>query len=94
MGYFCTQCKRKHHSGKIFEQHKHLKQIEPNGIPTKKIINVDWKLLPNIAKRQIRHYINKLAWDMNCNGSNRKEMYIHEINRVILHYDNEIPIKL
>jgi len=94
MAYFCTQCKRKHHSGKIYKEHKHLQKSKPNGVPCKKVLPCNWNLLPPIAQRQIMSNIRKMTWDKKSNGSRRREMYVHEINKVILRYDNDIPIIL
>ncbi len=94
MGYFCTECKRKHHSGKIYKEHKHLEKIKIDDIPYKKVINFNYDLLPNIAKRQIMVYVRKMAWDRKSNQSKQREMYIQQVNKVILRYDTETPIIL
>lgn len=94
MSYFCTQCKRKHHSGKIYKKHKHLQKIEKETIPYKKVLRCNWNFLPPIAQRQITHYIDKILLDKKLNYSSHIELYVQEINRVILHYDNETPIIL
>ena len=92
--YFCTECKRNHRCGKIWKEHKRYKGTEPDNVPTKKILEHDWNLLRPIAQRQIMHYARKISWDAKNNGSGRREVYIHEINKIILHEDNDIAIKL
>lgn len=92
--YFCTECKRNHRHGKIWEEHLRYKKTKLDNIPRKKVVQYDWSFLRDIAQRQIMSYIRKMAWDKKNNGSRKREMYIHEINKVILHEDNGIVIKL
>ncbi len=94
MAYLCTECKRKHHSGKIFNDHKRFKKVKPNEIPFNKLLDFDYNILPAIAQRQIVIYARKMAWDRKKNGCNQRQMYIQQINKVILRYDTETPILL
>jgi len=84
--YFCTDCKKNHRSGKIYDEHLQYKEEEKEIIPSKKLLHA--YSLSEIAKRQIMHYIDKMIWDEKFNHSKKREMYITEINRVILHEDN------
>ena len=85
--YFCTECKSNHRHGKIWEEHKKYRKGKTDNIPIKKILKCNWNFLRPIAQRQILHYVNKLVWDRKNNGSDHREMYIHEINKIILHED-------
>ena len=85
MSYYCPNCKRNHRPGaKIYNKHLHLKKVEEDKIPSYKVISCNYKSLPKIAQRQIEHYILKMAWDKRKNFSKKRQMYIREINRVIL----------
>lgn len=93
--YFCTECKKNHRCGKIWEDHKRFKKIkQEDNVPRKRVVDCDWDFLPEIAQRQIMSYLRKIDWDRKNNGSRKKEMYVHEINRVILHEGNGIIIKI
>lgn len=92
--YYCSECKGNHRHGKIYEEHMRYKRSEPDNVPSKKILKCNWDYLRPIAQRQIMHYARKMLLDKQNNGSSRKEMYIHEINKVIMHEDDDIVIKL
>jgi len=66
------------------------RQIENDDVPCQKVIDFIWENLPKIAQRQIMHYINKMAWDEQFNHCRNKEMYVREINKVILHENNDM----
>lgn len=85
MSYYCPNCKRNHRpSTNIYKKHLHLKKVEEDEIPSKKLISCVFSDLPKIAKRQIDHYLQKMVWDKRKNFSKKRQMYIREINRVIL----------
>ncbi|TFG07152.1 MAG: hypothetical protein EU539_05735 [Promethearchaeota archaeon] len=88
--YYCTKCKRYHYRGKIYKRHKEFKEEkneknnnsrskERNLIPNEKILKFDANKLRPIARRQIRRFLNKM------NKTNRIKFYTREINRVIIH---------
>ena len=91
--YLCIKCKRKHRpSSAIYEKHINLQKRESDEIPSNKMLSCNLKLLSGIAQRQINRYFNKLLWDKKHNGYNKRKMYIHEINKVILHETNNMLI--
>ena len=94
MAYFCTQCKRNHHSGKIYKEHKHLQKSKPNGIPCDKVLPCNLNLLPQIAQRQINTNLEKILLDSKQTYGKWEKVYIKQINKIILRYDNDIPIIL
>jgi len=90
----CRKCKRNHRpSSAIYSKHIKLQVRESSEIPSNKVISCNLKLLSIIAQRQINRYLDKLLWDKKSNGSNKREMYIQEINKVILHETNNMLIK-
>lgn len=92
--YLCSKCERKHRpSSAIYEKHINKQKIEIEEIPCNKILFCKIELLRGIAQRQIDIYLNKLLWDKRHNGYNKSEMYVHEINKVILHETNNMLIK-
>lgn len=83
--YFCPKCKRNHRqSSSVYKKHQQFEKVESDNIPSKKVISCVFSTLPAIARRQIKVYIRKMVWDKNNNFSKKREMYIKEINRVIL----------
>ncbi len=88
--YHCPKCKRNHRPGtNIYNKHVHLKKVEEDETPSDKILSCDYNSLPNIAKKQIAHYFLKMEWDKRKNFRKKREMYIREINRVILEEDHD-----
>lgn len=93
--YYCPNCKRNHRDGtQIHEKHIHLKEVEEDKTPSKKILSCNYESLPEIAKRQISHYFLKMEWDKRKNFGKKQRMYIAEINKVILeeNHDNNMLI--
>lgn len=83
--YFCPECKRKHRpSGSIYKKHLKYKKVEVEEIPSDKVFSYNFKSLPEIAQRQIRQYARKIQLDKEHNHSKWKEVYIREINKIIL----------
>jgi len=90
----CRKCKRRHRpSSAIYQKHINEQVLENDKIRSNKVISCNLKLLSYIAQRQINRYFDKLLWDKKYNGSNKREMYIQEINKVILHETNNMLIK-
>ena len=91
--YLCSKCKRNHRpSSAIYKKHIKWQKIETDEIPCNKILSCNIKLLRGIAQKQIDYYLSKLLWDKRHNGYNKREMYIHQINKVILHETNNMLI--
>ncbi len=89
--YYCLKCNRHHHEklGTIYEKHlkfsnkkilnkNELEQVKSK-IPDDKILEFDMKKLRPIAKRQINRLLKKLSYEK------KPELYIWEINRLLLH---------
>lgn len=89
--YYCTICEHYHYKklGKIYK--KHIKYSNKNlikktsldkvknEIPDDKILDFDTKKLRPIARRQLNRLLNKLRY------KKKQELYIWEINRLLLH---------
>lgn len=83
--YYCSKCKRKHRSsGSFYKKHLKYKETKIEKIPSDKVISYDFENLPEIAQRQIKQYARKMLLDKKCNYGKKKEMYIQQINKVIL----------
>lgn len=93
--YFCSKCNRFHYRGEIYDKHLEYKEEElkkkdtskfigkkskkKKKIPSDKVINFNYESLRPIAKRQIDRLYKKMR------KTNNKELYIFQINKVILH---------
>lgn len=75
--YWCTECNKKHKSGKIYKEHMKYKYIEKPEYDNKKIQKIDFKL-SEIAENQIISHINKMLWH-----PLRRDFYISKINELI-----------
>lgn len=84
--YFCTKCKREHRkSTAIHKKHLEWQEVEEDEVPSNKVLSCKISLLPNIAQRQIIRYFNKILVDKRDNMGKKRGMYVHLINKVILH---------
>lgn len=85
--YFCPTCKRNHRPSKssIYQKHIKFKKVEADEIPSDKVISYNFESLPEVAKRQIKRYAHKILVDKERNYSKWREVYIKEINKIILH---------
>ena len=84
--YFCPNCKRKHRpSSSIYKKHLKYKKRETDDVPSDKVLPYNFENLPEVAKRQIRRYARKIILDKERNYGKWKEVYIREINKIILH---------
>jgi hypothetical protein len=79
--YYCSICKRNHHRGKIYDEHLPFREQKSKNLEVNsdKIIEYNVNRLRPIAKRQLVTLLKKLR------HSKKKELYIREINRLILH---------
>lgn len=75
--YYCSECKKRHKSGKIYKDHLQFKNHETKKYPSDKIQEVDFQLR-SIARRQIGHYLEMIEYQPNWRG-----IYISKINQLI-----------
>lgn len=79
--YYCKKCSRYHYRGKIYKEHKLYKKKKSNSdsYSRSRIIDFNFKELRPIAQRQVLRLIMKMK------ATDKKEMYIEHLNRVIQH---------
>jgi len=84
--YYCTKCKRKHKTGKIYNDHLEFQEQEETEIPSNNILlNREGIMsLRPIAQRQIARLLKRLKL------TNRRSLYIREINKVIMYERGEL----
>lgn len=78
--YFCTQCKRTHRDGAIFESHMQWMGNKEDLIPCDRIIKADVSKLRDLAVRQLNSLMKRLKFN-----PARADMYRHEINKLFIY---------
>ena len=76
--YYCTECKKKHRCGKIYQDHLQFKKVEKKEYPSDKIMKFNIDSLRPIAQRQITKYLEKIKLTPKMRG-----VYISKINELI-----------
>ena len=85
MSYFCPTCKRKHRpSSAIYKKHLKRKKAKKSNVPCDKVLPCNLKRLSITARMQIDVHLNKIHLDKKYNYGKWREVYIREINKVIL----------
>jgi len=83
--YYCPKCKKNHKSpSSIYKDHIEYKKVEVEEVPFDKVIPYQFNNLPEVAQKQIKRYARKILLDKEHNYGKWKEVYIREINRIIL----------
>lgn len=78
--YFCLKCKKNHHSGKIYYEHKEHIGKKDDLIPTDRIIEADLTNMREVADRQLERLLKRRELN-----PNRFELYTKRINELILY---------
>lgn len=75
--YYCGNCEKHHHRGKIYKKHLKFKKEEVSKFAEYEKLSVDLESLRPIAKRQLSRLLKK----MNLTGNH--ELYKKEIIKLI-----------
>ncbi len=79
--YFCTECNKRHKSGKIYKDHMKYKFVEKIEYSSTEIQKVDFPLR-EIAKRQLGNLLIQIKY------TGRRGLYTQKINELI-EYERE-----
>ena len=76
--YYCTECEKRHKSGKIYKDHMKYKFVEKPEYDSETIQKIDFPLR-YIAKRQIGNLLAQIKY------TGRRGVYTQKINQLIEH---------
>ena len=74
--YYCTECERRHKSGKIYKDHMKYKFVEKKEFNSEEIQKVEFPLR-GIARRQIANHLAQIKY------TGRRGIYTEKINELI-----------
>ncbi|TFF90894.1 MAG: hypothetical protein EU548_00660 [Promethearchaeota archaeon] len=76
--YYCTECKRYHYRGKIYQEHlSYKKKKDINSLKKNEIDSLDLERFRPIAQRQISRLLIKME------STGNHELYSNEISKII-----------
>jgi len=78
--YFCSECKKLHKNGEIFEAHKKYYMKKDEAIPSDKILEADLTKLKEFSKRQLKSLMDRMKWN-----PNKTDLYTKEINKLLIY---------
>lgn len=87
--YYCNECKKRHRSGKIYQEHLKYRSKDEIYIPSDKILQFSYDEFKNgrrgLAQRQIENHFRQIQFNPKwC------DTYIQQINKVIMYERGEL----